>query len=54
VLEASSGVGALVLVVSQELGDEVLGRVGDSLPVVTGEANFSGTDGLHDVVVGLS
>lgn len=54
VLEASAGIGALVLVVSQELGDEVLGGIGDTLPVVTGEADLTSTHSLHDVVVGLS
>lgn len=53
-LEASAGIGALVLVVSQELRDEVLSGIGDTLPVVTGEADLTSTHSLHDIIVGLS
>lgn len=51
VLETSRGVWALILIVSQHLRDEVLGIVGDALPVVAGKAYLACTNGLHDVVV---
>jgi len=54
VLEACIGSRALVLVVGKHLGDEVLGRVGYTLPVVTSEADFTSAHSLHNVVIGLT